>query len=1099
MLAEVVRRATPLVERLAEPATGGDTAADRVDDTVVAERMDRWAEAAALGQPDAFARRLAWAGLDAARARQLVGTARSPADFPRWAGVLRDILAGTVPVSSRSIPEGNGDCPAPPSAHHHQLPDPQPFEDVWRPVVLVARHLLGARSASRPGLLSWLSEPAAVALERALLVRLSHLAAPALYEEFEADRPVGPVLLARFMGHQADGAGNARYQAFVARIEREGLAALACRWPSLARLVSLAVCDWVHTTAELLGRYAADRQALAPLVGGDADVPGVITGIAPYLSDPHHGGRTVAILEFASGARIVYKPRSLAMESALQRFLSWCNRSGALPCDLRTVPVLDRGDYGWMAHVAAQPCQSRDAVERYYTRAGMLLGLLHLLRGTDCHCENLVAAGEHPVLVDAEALFHHDLAPAVFGEHVVPPGTSLDHAFEQSVLRTGLLPRWAPGHDGGLGLDISGLGGVGHPTVVRRTQWVAVNTDTMRQDVVDAPLAPRANTATLGEAPADPNDYVDGIVRGFEAFCGLALSHRGLLLSADGPLTVFADLPVRFVYRPTSTYQAILRAAATVRCLKEGIDRSLAFEVLARAYLHAVRRPAAWPILAAEVAALERGDIPYVQARTGSTMLDTGMAIAGFFDRPSYASALECIATLDEAAVTRETALIRGAFLARQVGRAAPSLSPHDRFAADETLEAVAPLGTEELVAAALAIGRGLRVRAIAATDGSVNWIGLARAADAERYQLQPLGTGLYSGAIGVALFLAALEHVTGDPEHRRLCDATLSPVARALSFDNRGVVARWAAGAGLGGGEGLGGIVYGLARVGRLRGHDEPIDLAAHVAELISPELVARDRVFDVIGGCAGAILGLLALHDVTGETTILDRAQCCAAHLLEHREPGTGTCRTWRTVDRVPLTGFAHGAAGIAYALLRLHAVRPDAALLAAAREAIAYEAEAFAPDVMNWPDLRTHEGVRGPVFLANWCHGAAGIALARIGGLHGLDTPGVREDIERGLATTRAWGLHDVDHICCGNAGRAEVLHVAGVQLGRAGLTDRARRQAAWVVGRASDTGGYWVIPGLADRVFSPGLFQGVSGIGYTWLRLARPELPSLLLYE
>ena len=51
---------------------------------------------------------------------------------------------------------------------------------------------------------------------------------------------------------------------------------------------------------------------------------------------------------------------------------------------------------------------------------------------------------------------------------------------------------------------------------------------------------------------------------------------------------------------------------------------------------------------------------------------------------------------------------------------------------------------------------------------------------------------------------------------------------------------------------------------------------------------------------------------------------------------------------------------------------------------------------------------------------------------------------------------------------------------------------------MVKRAADTGGYWVIPGLADRVFSPGLFQGVSGIGYTWLRLARPDLPSLLLY-
>ncbi|MBP7775510.1 MAG: type 2 lantipeptide synthetase LanM family protein [Acidobacteria bacterium] len=1103
MLGEVVRRATTLAERLAAPAADIDLGGgDLVDEDLADDRMARWVDAAALGQPAAFARRLAWSGLDPAHARRIVGTARPPTVPPPWAAVLRYILSGSrppLPASSRPANAtrvlGAGSDYAVPL----DPADPQPFEDVWRPVVFAARRLLAARFAGRPDLLSWLSEPAASTLERALLVRLAHLAAPALYEEFDGHRPVGPVLLARMIGDRPGGDGDARYRAFVARLGREeGLGALAVRWPSLARLVSLAVSDWVDAAAELLVRYAADRRALAPFITGGDGAPGVIAGIAPYLSDPHRGGRTVAILEFESGARIVYKPRPLAMESALQQLLAWCNRSGALPCDLRTVPVLDRGDYGWMAHVAARPCESRDAAERYYTRAGMLLALLHLLRGTDCHWENLVAAGEHPVLVDAEALFHHDLAPAVFGEDVVPPGTSLDHAFEQSVLRTGLLPRWAPGQDGGIGLDISGLGGVGHLPSVRQRQWVAVNTDTMRQDVVEAPLAPRANTPSLGEQQADPDDYVDWIVTGFEAFCGLVQSRRGLLLSSSSPLKEFADLPVRFVYRPTSTYHAILRAAATAPCLREGIDRSLALEAVARAYLQSAGRPAAWPVLAFESAALERGDIPYFQARTSGTALDAGVPVAGFFDRASHACALERLASLDEAAVAREAALIRGAFLARRLDRAAPSLTPHDRFAADEALETVAPLETESLIAAALAIGHALRDRAIAASDGSVNWIGLARAADADRYQLQPLGAGLYSGAVGVALFLAALDDVTGRHEYRRLCQAALSPVLRALSFDHRDVLARWAAGAGIGGGEGLGGIVYGLVRVGRLLGRAEPIDVAARLAELISPELVARDRVFDVIGGSAGAILGLLALHDAIGEVTILDRAQRCAAHLLEHREPGTGTYRTWRTVDRAPLTGFAHGAAGIAYALLRLHAARPDAALVAAAREAIAYETQTFAPDVMNWPDFRTHQGVSGPVFLANWCHGAAGIALARLGGLDALDTPGVRDDIEHGLATTRAWGLHDVDHICCGNAGRAEVLHVAGARLGRAGLTDRARRQAAWVVKRAADTGGYWVIPGLADRVFSPGLFQGVSGIGYTWLRLARPDLPSLLLY-
>ena len=75
---------------------------------------------------------------------------------------------------------------------------------------------------------------------------------------------------------------------------------------------------------------------------------------------------------------------------------------------------------------------------------------------------------------------------------------------------------------------------------------------------------------------------------------------------ASSPLNVFADLPVRFVYRPTSTYHAILRAAATRPCLREGLDRSIALEALARAYLQSAGRPAAWPVLAFEMAALER-------------------------------------------------------------------------------------------------------------------------------------------------------------------------------------------------------------------------------------------------------------------------------------------------------------------------------------------------------------------------------------------------------------------------------------------------------------------------------------------------------------
>jgi type 2 lantibiotic biosynthesis protein LanM len=1079
---------------------------EAADSAPVTERMARWSEAAALGHPGAFLRRLAWDGLDDARARQAVGSPPVPLELPAWTSVLRRIAAVSAdaeevsrprrrPEATRVLADG-GDfaLPIDPGA-------PLPFEEVWRPAVLVARQGLRARCAAQSGDLSWLSEPAASELERALLVHLTNLAAPALLAEFEEARPAGYGLLARLMDANGYEEPSSRhYRAFVDRLQREGHAAFFIRWPVLGRLSATLIDDWVQASAELLGRYAADREALSRLLGGGRTAsPGVIAGVEPYLSDRHRGGRAVARLRFESGDRLVYKPRPMALEAALQGFLQWCNGTRRLPHPLKTVPVIDRGEYGWMAHVTSGPCDDERGVERFYVRAGMLLALVHLLHGTDCHWENLVADGEHPMLIDAEALLHHDPAPGAFGTGAVPSGTSLDDQFARSVLRTGLLPRWDNSVEGGIGLDISGLGGVGPTPPVRQRQWVAVNADSMRRVFVATPLHGRPNAPRLHDAPADPDRHVDRVVDGFKAFCDLVIAEREELLGPGGPLAAFADLPVRFVYRPTSTYQAVLNAAATPQGLRDGIDRSLGFEVLARAYLVSSDRPAAWPVLAAEIAALERFDVPHFSARTGGTRLDAGVRIEGFFEGSSYGHARQRIATLDVGAVAREVALVRGAFLARRAGRAEVGRASGNGSAADGDLDGVTPLTADALVAAAQDIARDLRSRAITASDGSVNWIGLARAANAERYQLQPLGTGLYSGAVGVSLFLAALDHVRGHDDYRDLADAALAPVVRALSPGHHAVVERWARDAGIGAGDGLGGIVYGLVRIAHFQGTEQPLGLARRVAGLITPEQVARDRMLDVILGSAGAILGLLALFQATGDPMALDRARSCADRLLAAREMHESGFRTWWTVERRPLTGFAHGAAGIAYALLRLHAHSPDPALARAAEEAIGFEDRCFAVEAGNWPDFRTHEGVTGPVYLANWCHGAAGITMARVHGLDVLDAPAVREDIERGIRTTQAWGLQDVDHLCCGNAGRADVLHGAGIRLRRPGLSDLARRQAAWIVDRAARTGGYWLIPGLADRVFSPGLFQGATGVGYAWLRLARPELPSLLAFE
>ena len=70
--------------------------------------------------------------------------------------------------------------------------------------------------------------------------------------------------------------------------------------------------------------------------------------------------------------------------------------------DMRTIEILDCGDYGWEAYVEQSPCLCIKDIEEYYYRIGVILFCNYLLKAGDIHYENLIAAGAYPMVVDAE-------------------------------------------------------------------------------------------------------------------------------------------------------------------------------------------------------------------------------------------------------------------------------------------------------------------------------------------------------------------------------------------------------------------------------------------------------------------------------------------------------------------------------------------------------------------------------------------------------------------------------------------------------------------------------------------------------------------------
>jgi lantibiotic modifying enzyme len=181
------------------------------------------------------------------------------------------------------------------------------------------------------------------------------------------------------------------------------LVGLFRKFPVLAHLWYLAIDQWRGHVVEVLDRVAKDRGAISRFFF-DKHFCGQIKDLRPGLSDPHNRGRSVTLIDFERG-RLIYKPRSGLSESTWFSLLTWMNHHGFQP-KLRAARVLQRKGFSWMEYAKPASCKNEAAVRRFYERLGGMIAAVYLLKAVDCHRENLIAAGEYPVLVDVDALWH---------------------------------------------------------------------------------------------------------------------------------------------------------------------------------------------------------------------------------------------------------------------------------------------------------------------------------------------------------------------------------------------------------------------------------------------------------------------------------------------------------------------------------------------------------------------------------------------------------------------------------------------------------------------------------------------------------------------
>jgi hypothetical protein len=244
----------------------------------------------------------------------------------------------------------------------------------------------------------------------------------------------------------------------------------------------------------------------------------------------------------------------------------------------------------------------------------------------------------------------------------------------------------------------------------------------------------------------------------------------------------------------------------------------------------------------------------------------------------------------------------------------------------------------------------------------------LAEGLDRPPSPVAPLDLNM--GGAGAVLVLAEIVAEFGDPVHRE----GLARGARGLRDAPRAAGVRLP---GLYVGEA--GIGAALLRAGQVLGDADLIGAAAEAGRWVA---AAPHDSPDLFHGTAGRLRFHLWLWRETGDGQYLDHAVEAADRLLaadmdKAGAPDWTLPPGYESLSGRRLTGYAHGAAGIADALLDLFDTTGAAELLDAARSVRRWLAGLAEPALadgsgINWPGDEDSRPT-----MAFWCHGAAGIA--------------------------------------------------------------------------------------------------------------------------
>lgn len=404
----------------------------------------------------------------------------------------------------------------------------------------------------------------------------------------------------------------------------------------------------------------------------------------------------------------------------------------------------------------------------------------------------------------------------------------------------------------------------------------------------------------------------------------------------------------------------------------------------------------------------------------------------------------------------------------------------------------------DKYVSAAIRIGNQI-CRDAFRHNGKCTWVACTTEPDgqAQKPYYHALKGDWYAGTSGIAYFLAHLYSRSRSEIHKQVAREAIQQALDTAQLIQHGKT---------GFHSGLTGIAYAAIAVG------EQTDTPALISEGLSMikkigALHEKEYSLDVIDGCAGAIPAIVKIARRYPSEALLELLRKMSGFLLANmkKEPVGYSWDTFPGGTTSNLTGYAHGASGVASALLEIWNLTGDTACLDAAMGGFAYEESHFVAGEKNWPDFRDYGAITqteptGPVCGCAWCHGAPGIGLSRIRAFELTQNPVfqqyARYAMDTTLKTLQPAALGNFS-LCHGMAGNADLMLYASKVFQTPEHLAQAEAVGDTIIAEYMETG----IPipnGTQTDYTTPDLMLGLAGIGYFLLRLTDPlEFDSVLV--